>query len=533
MKLARIRASRRRRRLLLGLVANGLAQAAAGLAAALLARAAVEAAQTPRPLAPLLLGLVGISAVLVALKVHQRGAAEQLGQHYVSRVRRQIFRALARAGADAAARARYGLALTRLVTDLGSLRGWAADGVARSLVAGATIAGLLAALAWLSPRAAACAGGFALLWLAVARSQVRRLREAVRRARRRRGRLAAELGEKVQALPTLNALGRVDAEIERIRRQSRGVARAMVARARAGAWLRALPEAGLPLVIAALVVAGSGSAHALAADDLAATLLLVGLYLASLRDLALAWHRRVAFEQGRERIEELLADARPAERGGAELPAADALSLELVDVRLPGAAAGFTGRAEAGERVLLTGASGCGKSRLLAALAGELRPERGEIRFDGTELRRLQRDAKGRAVALVSPRLPLLRGSLAENLLAAGPELTPGGLAAICRLCGIDGDPAAIAVDEGGRRLPTGLRARALLARALAGRPRLLLVDDPAFAADAGARRALARVLDECGATAVVACVDPLTLADGCTWHRVWRLGSGSQATRS
>ena len=134
----------RRRALVAKLVANGLAQAGATLggARALHAALAAEAAR------PELLGALAVSgAALLALRVHAAGVAERLGQDYVTRVRLRIFEAAAARPARGAPN-RTGVTMTRVISDLGSLRRWVSDGLARSVVAVVTLAGALAALAF-------------------------------------------------------------------------------------------------------------------------------------------------------------------------------------------------------------------------------------------------------------------------------------------------------------------------------------------------------------------------------------------------
>ena len=494
--------SRRRRALVAQLVANGLAQAGATLIGARSLHAAI--ADSPPDLR-VIGALAASGAALLALRVHAGGIAERLGQDYVTRVRLRIFEATAARPARAA-RARAGLTLTRVITDLSSLRRWVSDGIARSIVAAVTLAGAFFVLVTVHPAASLALGAVSLGCAAAAAALAPLLRANVREARRRRGRLANNLGEKLLASRTVRQLGRTDAELARVRTHSGWLRDALVRRARVAEALAALPDLATPVALAAWIALRGASEP----GELAAGPLVLGVLGGALRDLARALEHRVAFDEGRRRIAELLAAPRLTERRRARaLPGSGPLALELSKVGVAGALASVTFAAKPGERVLVTGPAGSGKSTLLALAARLLDPDSGELQLGGEPLRALSLDAVHDAVQLVSPDLPLLRGSVADNVSYGAEDDAADWIEAVALACGLVDDPAlaegvATRVEERGANLSASLRARIALARAVAMRPRLLLVDDPAFAADAGARDALQRALALHPVTALV-----------------------------
>jgi ATP-binding cassette subfamily B protein len=527
MGLPRIYAGRRRR-LLWRLVANGLAQAAILLASALLLRR-VLAPGAASPAA--MLCLAGSGALLVLLRVHAAGVGERLGQDYVMRVRMRIFEAIAARPVRAERGTRAGVAMTRVISDLGSLRNWVTVGLARSAVACVTLTGSIGVLAWFQPRAALVllAVGGAGVCLAAALAPV--LRGYVREARRRRGRLANNLGERLLASRTVQQLGRMRIELRRVRTHSEWLRDALVRRARAAEALHALPELVTPATIAAwILLAGPADSR-----EMAAGILLLGVLGASLRDLARAVDHRLAFEEGRRRIAMLLAGPRLEEKRHArELEGVGPVVFALEEVSVDGVLSGLTLTAKAGERVLVTGRAGQGKSTLLALAARLLDPDSGQVRLDGESVRRLSFDSLHAAVQMVSPELPLLRGSIADNLLYGADDDDTQWLEQVVQACGLASDPALAEglsshVEERGANLSAGLRARVSLARALAMRPRLLLVDDPTFTLDAAAAAALRSGCALLGATTLVVAPEDSELL---SFDRVWFFADGDVEDR-
>jgi putative ABC transport system ATP-binding protein len=133
----------------------------------------------------------------------------------------------------------------------------------------------------------------------------------------------------------------------------------------------------------------------------------------------------------------------------------------------------------------IVGPSGAGKSTLLRLLNRLADPDRGEVRYRGRPLAAYEPLALRREVALV-PQLPaLLEGTVESNLRyaadLAGEALDPARMLTLAGL-----DPAFAERDVA--RLSVGEQQRSMLARALAQRPRVLLLDEPTSALDPAAR---------------------------------------------
>ena len=149
---------------------------------------------------------------------------------------------------------------------------------------------------------------------------------------------------------------------------------------------------------------------------------------------------------------------------------------------------GFDLDIRAGECLAIVGASGSGKTTLLRMLAGLESPDSGEVRIDGTPVRGVGTE---RAVIFQEPRLlPWLTvlGNVAFGLEARGvprPEAEVRARETI-RLVGLADFEAAFP-----QQLSGGMAQRAGIARALAVRPEILLLDEPLGALDAMTRMTL------------------------------------------
>jgi zinc transport system ATP-binding protein len=152
-----------------------------------------------------------------------------------------------------------------------------------------------------------------------------------------------------------------------------------------------------------------------------------------------------------------------------------------------------------GEMVALVGPNGSGKSTLLRVLVGLLAPAAGTVRLFGRDPAR--RAAPGRLGYVPQrPRLTELAATV-DDVVSAG-RLTRTGWVGRLRT----GDRAAVdralaAVDLTGLRhlrmgaLSGGQQQRAFVARALAGEPELLVLDEPLVGVDAESQRPFCRAL--------------------------------------
>lgn len=162
----------------------------------------------------------------------------------------------------------------------------------------------------------------------------------------------------------------------------------------------------------------------------------------------------------------------------------------------------------AGESLGLVGESGCGKSTLVRLLARLLDPSEGRIVFDGEDLAatpaaRFARAPQRAAIQMVfqdptdslNPRFTA-RETIAEPLALLGGLRGADAMARVDEVAAQVGLPAAL-LSRYPHQLSGGQKARVGIARALALKPRLLILDEPTAALDVSVQAVVLQLLDQ------------------------------------
>lgn len=168
-----------------------------------------------------------------------------------------------------------------------------------------------------------------------------------------------------------------------------------------------------------------------------------------------------------------------------ETPAVRGLSLEI----------------PAGKFVTLHGPSGSGKSTLVDLVLGLHLADFGEIRVDGTSLEDLDIEAWRRSIGYVPQETMLLHDTIYNNVTLRSSDVSRGVVKSALEsaglwefVAGLDGGLDAM-VGERGAQLSGGQRQRLAIARALARRPKLLILDEPTTALDPATEASVCEML--------------------------------------
>ena len=141
-------------------------------------------------------------------------------------------------------------------------------------------------------------------------------------------------------------------------------------------------------------------------------------------------------------------------------------------------------RIPGGGKVSITGPSGSGKSTLLHLIAGYYEVNRGELLFDEVPFFTYERSGIYQQIGAYFPSNQLFVGSIYENI-TVGKDIDDKDLQEVIEILGLKSfiarQKAGILamIDPGGRRLPRSIIQKLLIARAIAHKPRLLLLEDP------------------------------------------------------
>ena len=173
-----------------------------------------------------------------------------------------------------------------------------------------------------------------------------------------------------------------------------------------------------------------------------------------------------------------------------------------------------------GETLAIVGATGTGKSTLVALVPRLIDVTAGRVMLDGRDIRDVTLDSLRSVIGVAFEESTLFSMSVRENLTLGHPDATEDEIAealAVAQADFVYDLPWGLTtrVGEQGLSLSGGQRQRLALARAVLGKPRLLVLDDPLSALDvhteALVEEALARVLH--GTTAMLVVHRPSTVA--------------------
>ncbi|GAB4539890.1 MAG: hypothetical protein Tsb0014_30730 [Pleurocapsa sp.] len=148
-----------------------------------------------------------------------------------------------------------------------------------------------------------------------------------------------------------------------------------------------------------------------------------------------------------------------------------------------------------GQTIALVGRSGSGKTTISKLLLGLYSPVQGKITIDGYDITKISLKSLRQQTGVVNQDTFLFGGTILENLTIGHPNADTADIEEAIRLAGaaefIEELPLKYGsqVGEGGGMLSGGQRQRLAIARALLGKPRLLVLDEATSSLDAESER--------------------------------------------
>jgi ATP-binding cassette, subfamily B, bacterial len=206
----------------------------------------------------------------------------------------------------------------------------------------------------------------------------------------------------------------------------------------------------------------------------------IGWFLTALPRAVFAW----------DRVQEVIDAPGEMTYGDTVLPATSAAGETFTDVTFGPILHDVTFTMPPGKVVALVGPTGSGKSTIAAIAARLLDPDSGHVSVDGTEIRQLSAASLAATIALV-PQIPFVfNDSVRGNVVLDRPGIDDEAVWWALRAAQADAfveqlpDGLDTVLGERGTTLSGGQRQRLTLARAIAGRPRMLILDDATSAVD-------------------------------------------------
>lgn len=473
--------------------------------------------------------LVGAAPARGVLVARQQAHVGELGERVAARIRTHLWTHLQHVPIDYVRRRGPGRLSLRFISDTRMLQRLIAHGIvqlAQDLLFLGAILLVLMTINWRMTL------GVALLmpvYIVLFRRLNPSLRNASRAARRSRSRLASYLHDRLEGMAIIKAYVRQAVEDRRLRRLARRLARHGARRAAQSGVLQGVAAGAVALssVIVLALAAVEMLSGRITAGGLVLFYTMLGLIAPIFQRIAVAnrvfQESYISLERLRQTLnvtpERPTRDTRPSLRVSNGLVTVESVTYRRSDRGV--VLCNVTLHARRGELVAIAGPNGAGKSTLLELLLGLREPASGYICIDGQSIADVALDSLRAAIGFVPQDAPLLDGSIVENVLygvrAGIPEEE---IERAAHLTGVDRLVAGLPdgwqtrVGPGGSNLSGGQRQLVALARALAGSPPILLLDEAGSALDAETEEQLARTLRNIAQerTVIVSAHRPATL---------------------
>ncbi len=376
------------------------------------------------------------------------------------------------------------------------------------LLYGATVLfGVTLAMGWLDWRLMLILLGVVPATVAIVWGYQKLSSAAVARARQLRSDINAQVGEIIGGIKVLQAANAADRFGQRFALTNEAHYNARLGEVRANAWLLrpALDFVSVLLIVGVVVAAGTqhmggievGLLYAFMAyvARVVEPLIQITMQFSLVQQSVIAASRVNALLQ--EDVQARATDARRITRGEVVLHEVtfgyDAQRPVLHDLTLRFAAGGFYG---------IVGHTGSGKSTLLALLLRFYAPQAGRIEIDGVALEQMD-EAHFRADVALVPQEPFVLAASARENIDMGRGLSAQAIEAAAQAARVHdlilGLPQGYdtALTEGGALLSSGQKQLIAIARALAGAPRVLFLDEATSRIDSETEQRVQAALNE------------------------------------
>ncbi|BEQ15729.1 ABC transporter ATP-binding protein [Desulfoferula mesophila] len=460
-------------------------------------------------LARLALVFLLAAAGVFILGYFQTMLLERTGQEMMLAMRQQLYRHLLGRNEFFYGRNPVGKLVTRLTNDIQNLNEMFTSALVSLFQDFFVIVGIVLVLLWLDFYLALVCLALTPVVGALAWAFSRLARDAFRRLQGHLGRINSWLSETLDGMAVIKLFRAERAGEEKFRELNDGYFAAGMRQVKVFTVFLPITELLSSVAMALIIYYGGGRViqDQLSLGTLVAFIAYMQMFFRPVRDLAEKYNIMQAAMASGERIFHLLDNdqALPAPRTAA--PAQPGPG----QVEFRGVTFGYEpGRPVVheldltippGQSWAVVGPTGAGKTSLVNLLLRLYDPDQGSVAIDGVDLRDMDRKDLAKRVALVSQEVFLLSGTVKDNITLHRPEVdqehleraleVSGAAEFVGRLeAGLDTQ-----LGEGARRLSAGQRQLLALARAVAGEPRVLVLDEATSSVDPVSERLIQKAL--------------------------------------
>ena len=453
----------------------------------------------------LLTGVVAAGWIASGMRYFQLVRLAGLAMRSVRRLRESVYSHVLRLPMTFFDKAITGQLVSRITNDSEQIRQLYVQVLFEMLQGITVLIGSVIAMAWLDWRLMLIVLTLVPATIVIVWGYQRLSALAVTRSRELRSDINAQMGESIAGMSVLQATGAAGRFAQRFSDTNEAHYGARMGEVRANAWLLrpALDFVNILLIVAIVAAFGTQRFGAIEIGLLYAFISYVARVVDPLIQITMQFSLLQQSIIAAARVNKLLQEGetervtreRRITRGHVRLADVsfgyDPAEPVLHDVSLDVSAGSFVG---------VVGHTGSGKSTLLSLLLRFYAPQAGRIEIDGIPVSTIG-DAHFRADVGLVPQEPFLMAASARDNIDMGRNLAPDAIEAAARAADAHGFIERLErgydtpLGEGGARLSSGQKQLIAVARALAGGPRVLFLDEATSRIDSETERRIAEAL--------------------------------------
>ena len=460
-------------------------------------------------IAGLLFGALVAGTLASWLRYRQLVRLAGLAMRSVQRIREGVYGHVLRLPMNFFDRAIIGQLVSRVTNDTEAVKTLYVQVLFVMLDSLIVLCGVVAVMLWLDWRLMLIVATLAPAVALIVTMYQRFSGPAVRRTRELRSDINAQMAESINGMAVLQASNAAARFTERFAALNEAHYQSRQTELRANAWLLRpvldlLNVALLAVIIGVMGTRGNGGAmSALEVGVLYAFINYISRVVEPLIQITMQFSQLQQAVVGAARVHALLKEAETQVAADLGRVTAGAISIDRLDFAYqPGRTVlhDLNLTIEPGSFHGIVGHTGSGKSTLLSLLLRFYPAPAGSVRIDGTPVEAIGEDHFRASVGLV-PQEPFLLAASARENIAMGRELTDAQIEAAARAAHAHDFIAALErgydtpLGEGGARLSVGQKQLLAIARALAGEPRILFLDEATSHIDSETEQVVQRAL--------------------------------------